>query len=212
MSTSTRQVAVWNESRASIEQTDADLIRAVRSGDMEAAAALYCRHCAAALRAARAIGGQGMAEDLVAEAFTRVLTSIHAGGGPDHALRPYLVTTIRHLFVDAVRRSSREVLVGEDRELEGPTRPDDTDALVDQKVMFEVLAVLPARWREILWRTVVLDEPLTVAGASMGLNANAAAALGFRARAGLCKAYRQRVSASLSPASRADSDPSTRTA
>lgn len=212
MSTSTQQVTVRTEPADGVAETDAELIRAVRSGDMDAAGSLYCRHCGAALRAARAIGGQGMAEDLVAEAFTRVLTSIHAGGGPDHGFRPYLVTTIRHLFIDAVRRSSREVLVGEAPERVDVVQSDDTDALVDQSVMFEVLAVLPARWREILWRTIVLDEPLTVAGAAMGLNANAAAALGFRARAGLCKAYRQRVSPTLSPGGPADARPSVRTA
>ena len=212
MSTSTQQVEIWTEPPDSPADTDLELIRAVRNGDMDAAASLYSRHCGAALRAARAIGGQGMAEDLVAEAFTRVLTSIHAGGGPDHGFRPYLVTTIRHLFVDAVRRSSREVLVGEDPERVDLVQPDDTDALVDQSVMFEVLAVLPARWREILWRTIVLDQPLVVAGAAMGLNANAAAALGFRARAGLCKAYRERVSAALPPRKSAGGGSSARTA
>lgn len=166
---------------------------------MDATAALYSRHLGSGLRAARTIGGQGMADDLVAEAFTRILTSIRAGKGPDHAFRPYLVTTIRHLFVDTVRRHAHEVLVGESSEVIDLVQPDQSEALLDQSVMVDVLAQLPPRWREVLWRTVVLDEPLSLVGISMGLNANAVAALNFRARAGLGRAYRDRVSATMPP-------------
>lgn len=212
MDTSTRRAMVWTSPTGTTEEGDAALILASRSGDLDAIATLYSRHCPAALRAARAIGGPGMAEDLVAEAFTRVLTSIRAGGGPDHALRPYLVTTIRHLFVDAVRRSAREVLVGESAEAIDGIQPDDSESCVEHSVMFEVLVALPPRWREILWRTIVLDEPLCIVGASMGLNANAAAALSFRARAGLAKAYRDQVAATMPPWRCLDDGPTSRSA
>ena len=41
--------------------------------------------------------GHGVAEDLVSEAFTKVLVVILHGAGPQHAFRPYLVATIRNL-------------------------------------------------------------------------------------------------------------------
>jgi RNA polymerase sigma factor (sigma-70 family) len=205
MDTSTRRTMAWTSPTGPTEASDATLILASRSGDLDAIATLYSRHCAAALRAARAIGGHGLAEDLAAEAFTRVLATIRAGGGPDRALRPYLVTTIRHLFVDAVRRGAREVLVGENSDVMDRAQPDDCEARAEQSVMFEVLAALPPRWREVLWRTIVLDEPLSAVGASMGLNANAVAALSFRARAGLGRAYRDRVVPTM-PSERACDD------
>ena len=57
-----------------------------------------------------------------------------------------------------------------------------------------MLTTLPTRWREILWRTIVVGEPLSVVAATMGLKPNAAAALSFRARRGLSKAYQNRLS------------------
>jgi RNA polymerase sigma factor (sigma-70 family) len=179
-------------------ETDSALIHAVRAGDMDAASTLYARHYAAALRAARGIGGQGIAEDLVAEAFTKVLASLIRGHGPDHALRPYLVTTIRNLYVDGIRRNAREFPVGDSEVLDG-VQPDDSEALLEHSLMLEVLTTLPPRWREILWRTIVVGEPLSVVAATMGLKPNAAAALSFRARGGLGKAYRDRVNAAGEP-------------
>lgn len=176
------------------EVPDAALLRRLRAGDTEAAASLYLRHHQYALRAARGIANANVAEDLVSEAFARVLASIQHGGGPDRAFRAYLVTTIRHLFVDLLRSAAHEVLVGEDlelRETEAPA-PDCCDTLIDRLSTVELLADLPARWQEILWRTVVLGEPLAQVGPAMGLSPNAAAALGFRARAGLVRAYRLR--------------------
>lgn len=177
------------------DPTDAALLRLLRAGDMEAAASLYLRHHQHAVRIARSIANVNVADDLVSEAFVRILAAVRQGRGPDQAFRAYLVTTIRHLFVDSLRAASHEVLVGDDLEVRDGEAwtPDCCDSLVESLGTVELLADLPARWQEILWRTVVLGEPLAQAGASMGLNANAAAALSFRARGGLARAYRART-------------------
>jgi RNA polymerase sigma factor (sigma-70 family) len=156
--------------------------------------ALYERHYAAALRTARGVAGPGLAEDLVSDAFTKVFTSILHGAGPDRSLRPYLATTIRHLYVDLIRKGAKEFLIG-DQEALDRLQPDGSDLVLEESLVVEVLSTLPPRWREILWRTIILGEPLSVAGARMGLNANAAAALVFRARGGLRTAYLARTSA-----------------
>jgi DNA-directed RNA polymerase specialized sigma24 family protein len=181
------------EHDAAVEE-DLVLLAAVRRGDMAAMSALYGRHHAAALRTARGVGGAGLAVDLVSDAFTKVFTSILHGSGPDRLMRPYLATTIRHLYVDRVRKGAHEFLVG-DSEVLDRLQPDDTEAVLEESLVVDVLATLPPRWREILWRTIILGEPLSVAGAKMGLNANAAAALNFRARGGLRTAYLARTSA-----------------
>ena len=175
-------------------EADLALLAAVRRGDMAAMSVLYGRHYAAALRTARAVGGAGLADDLVSDAFTKVFTSILHGSGPDHFLRPYLATTIRNLYVDRVRKGAHEFLVG-DPEVLDRLQADSTDLVLEESLVVEVLSALPPRWREILWRTIILGEPLSLAGAKMGLNANAAAALNFRARGGLRTAYLARTSA-----------------
>lgn len=174
-------------------EEDLALLAAVRRGDRDAMSALYGRHYAAAMRTARAVGGAGLADDLVSDAFIRVFTSILNGSGPDRLLRPYLATTIRNLYVDRVRKGAHELLVGEPEVLDR-LQPDDSEVVLEESAVVEVLSTLPPRWREILWRTIILGEPLAVAGAKMGLNANAAAALNFRARGGLRAAYLARPS------------------
>jgi RNA polymerase sigma factor (sigma-70 family) len=167
---------------------DLELLAAVRSGDRSAMSTLYQRHYGAALRTARGVGGPGLADDLVRDAFTRVFTTVLHGSGPNRQLKAYLATTIRHLYVDQIRRSAREFLVG-DPEVLDRTQTDDTHGVLEESLVVDLLATLPPRWREILWRTIILGEPPALAGAKMGLNANAAAALGFRARRGLRAAY-----------------------
>ena len=172
--------------------SDAELLLAVRQGDMVACARLYVRHHDAALRAARAIGGPGIAQDLVAEAFTKVLSALLKGMGPDRALRPYLFATIRTVYVDTVRKSSHELPTAEFEHYDDG-RPDDSESVLERSMLAELMGQLPPRWSEILWRTVVLGEPLAVVAAKMGLNPNAAAALNFRARAGLRRAYEEQL-------------------
>lgn len=175
-------------------EEDLRLLAAARRGDRDAMSSLYGRHHAAALRTARAVGGAGLADDLVSDAFTKVFTSILHGCGPDRLIRPYLATTIRNLYVDKVRKGAHEFLVG-DSEVLDRLQPDETDVVLEESLVVDVLATLPPRWREILWRTIIVGEPLSVAGAKMGLNANAAAALSFRARGGLRTAYLAQASA-----------------
>ena len=180
---------------------DVTLFSAIRSGDVSAMSVLYARHHAAALRTARAIGGPGLADDLVSDAFTRVLSSILNGSGPEHAFRPYLATTIRNLYVDGLRRRAREFPVG-DPEVLDRLQADGSDAVLGANEVVDVLSALPPRWREVLWRTLILGEPLSVVGERLGLSENAVAALGFRARGGLRAAYLARARAEDDGASR----------
>ena len=188
--------ATTTEAHDPAVEEDLALLAAVRRGDMAAMSTLYGRHYAAAVRTARAVGGAGLADDLVSDAFAKVFTSILHGSGPDRLLRPYLATTIRNLYVDRVRKGAHEFLVGDSETLDR-LQPDASDAVLEESLVVDVLATLPPRWREILWRTIILGEPLSVAGAKMGLNANAAAALNFRARGGLRTAYLAQASADV---------------
>ena len=89
------------------EPGDAELISAVRGGDVDAYGELFSRHVDAARRLARQLVSAGDADDLVSEAFAKVLSVLQRGGGPDLAFRAYLLTAVRRLHVDKIRAGSR---------------------------------------------------------------------------------------------------------
>src|SRR5687767_6548434 len=86
---------------------DGELIAAVRSGDTDAYGELFARHVDAGRRLARSLTDPVAADDLVSEAFTKVLVVLQRGAGPDLAFRPYLLTAVRRLHVDGIRATDR---------------------------------------------------------------------------------------------------------
>ena len=80
-------------------RSDAELITAVRVGDTNAYEELYRRHVDAAMSVGRHLtGSRADAEDVVSEAFARVLSALQRGAGPEMAFRPYLLTSVRNAF------------------------------------------------------------------------------------------------------------------
>src|SRR4051794_33955277 len=103
--------------------TDAELLDAVRSGDSAAYGQLYTRHMAAAQSLAhQLVRGPTDADDVVAEAFARVLDLLHRGGGPVDGFRPYLLTAVRRVAYDRYRGERRQVATGTIEELD-PGQP-----------------------------------------------------------------------------------------
>src|SRR5689334_9766148 len=92
----------------SASATDAELIERVRCGDLDAYTALFRRHYDVALRQARRLTDAHAAEDLVSEAFTKVLDLLRRGRGPDRAFRAYLLTTVRRLHMNHLRAAVQE--------------------------------------------------------------------------------------------------------
>jgi RNA polymerase sigma factor (sigma-70 family) len=170
--------------------SDADLIAAVRGGDAEAYGELYARHVDSARRLARSLSSDGEADDLVSEAFAKVLVVLQRGEGPDTALRPYLLTALRRLHVDRVRSVAR-------------TRPTDDIAAYDQGEEFHDTAVagfesgaaarafssLPERWQLVLWHLEVEGQKPADVAPLLGISANSVSALAYRAREGLRQAF-----------------------
>src|SRR6187551_1029792 len=88
--------------------SDAELIGAVRRGTIQAYGQLYARHVHAAHNLARQLARSPIeADDLVSDAFAKVLSVLRAGGGPDSAFRAYLLTALRHTAYDKARRDRR---------------------------------------------------------------------------------------------------------
>jgi RNA polymerase sigma factor (sigma-70 family) len=172
---------------------DAELITAARAGDETAYEELYRRHRAAALRFARSLtGAGGDAEDLVADAFARVLAALRGGNGPDQAFRPYLLSSVRNAFYDHARRAAREQPVDELTPL-APGVPfvDPVLAKDESRLVAIAFGDLPERWQLVLWHTEVEGEKPAQVASLLGISANAVSALAYRAREGLRERYLQ---------------------
>ena len=110
------------------DRDDATLIAAVRGGDTDAYGVLFERHVDAARRLARSLARDGDADDLVSEAFAKVLPVLVRGDGPEVAFRPYLLTAVRRLDVDRHRALAR-------------SRPTDDESVLDAGEPFSDTAV-----------------------------------------------------------------------
>jgi RNA polymerase sigma factor (sigma-70 family) len=172
------------------EPGDAELISAVRGGDTDAYGELFGRHVDAARRLARQLGSAADADDLVSEAFVRVLSVLQRGGGPDLAFRAYLLTAVRRLHVDRIRAGSR-LHSTDDLEPFDPGVPFRDTAVegFENAAAARAFASLPERWQMVLWHTEVEGQKPAEIAPLLGMSANSVAALAYRAREGLRQAF-----------------------
>ncbi|MEV5343502.1 sigma-70 family RNA polymerase sigma factor, partial [Streptomyces sp. NPDC052676] len=202
--------------------SDAELIDRMRSGDDTAYEELYRRHADAVRRYARTCCRDAhTADDLTAEVFARMLQAVRGGSGPEHAVRAYLLTSVRRVAANWTDSAKREQLVDDFAvfaaqaarvtEMSGTTASPGSfgaglDLGADVRAMHEAeqsLAMrafrsLPERWQAVLWHTEVEDESPSEVATLFGLDANGTRVLASRAREGLKQAYLQaHVSATL---------------
>jgi RNA polymerase sigma factor (sigma-70 family) len=170
--------------------SDAELISGVRGGDVAAYGQLFMRHKHAANRLARQLVRGSDADDLVAEAFAKVLTVLQSGGGPDVAFRAYLLTAVRRLHVDRVRTAQR-VQTTDDLSPFDPGVPftDTAVAGFESGAAAKAFASLPERWQLVLWHLEVEGQKPADIAPLLGMSANSVSALAYRAREGLRQAF-----------------------
>lgn len=171
-------------------RADEALIASSRAGDRRAFAELWSRHYRSGLTVARQFTNID-ADDLVSESFARIYKRTVEGGGPTGAFRPYLYTTIRNLAC-SWGTASRDVQVDEIEDVGEVESADEPVArALDRTLTVRAYRTLPKRWQTVLWYTEVEGlEPHDVAPL-LGMTANAVAALSYRAREGLRKAWLQ---------------------
>src|SRR6202161_272134 len=179
---------------------------------------LYVEHAPVARAVALSMVPRGVADDIVAEAFTRVLGAIRAGGGPGLAFRAYLLTAVRNTANDWLRASRRTTAVGdveqdlEDRVPEenlglarlsrGPEA--EAEARLEAQLEDTDFAKLPERWQAVLWQLEVETKGPAAVAPAFGLSANGVSALAVRAREALRQAYlAEHVGANIPEACRA---------
>ncbi|MFD3512457.1 sigma-70 family RNA polymerase sigma factor [Streptomyces sp. NPDC058657] len=194
--------------------SDADLIERMQGGDDLAYEELFRRHSAAVRRyAGTCCRDAHTADDLTAEVFARTLQAVRGGSGPEHAVRAYLLTTVRRVAATWAKTTRREQLV-EDfavfaAQAARTSEVSDDDTLdlgadvramheAEQTLAMQAFRSLPERWQAVLWHTTVEEESPSTVAPLFGLTANATAVLASRAREGLKQAYLQaHVSTSL---------------
>ena len=176
---------------------------------------LYVEHAPVARRIALSMVPRDVADDIVAEAFTRVLGAIRAGGGPGIVFRAYLLTAVRNTANDWLRASRRTTAIGDvEQDLEerapeenmgvarlsrGPEA--ETEARAEARLVAKAFGHLPTRWRAVLWQLEVEGKAPAAVAPMFGLSANGVSALAVRAREGLRQAYLQEHIGSNIPAS-----------
>ena len=172
------------------EPGDAELISAVRAGDLEAYGTLFERHVEAARRLARQLVSAGDVDDLVSDAFSKVLGVLQKGGGPDLAFRAYLLTSLRRLHVDKIRANSR-LTPTDDLTPYDPGVPFEDTAVsgFDNAAAAKAFAALPERWQQVLWHTEVEGQKPAEIAPLLGMSPNSVSALAYRAREGLRQAF-----------------------
>ncbi|MET7898671.1 sigma-70 family RNA polymerase sigma factor [Streptomyces mirabilis] len=194
--------------------SDADLIGRMRAGDDTAYEELYRRHAEAVRRYARTCCRDAhTADDLTAEVFARMLQAVRRGHGPEHAVRAYLLTTVRRVAASWTKSAKREQLVDDfavfaaQSSRTSEVSDDETLDLgadvramheAEQSMAMQAFRSLPERWQAVLWHTEVEDESPSEVAPLFGLDANGTRVLASRAREGLKQAYLQaHVSATL---------------
>ncbi|MFD7485433.1 sigma-70 family RNA polymerase sigma factor [Streptomyces mirabilis] len=194
--------------------SDADLIGRMRAGDDTAYEELYRRHAEAVRRYARTCCRDAhTADDLTAEVFARMLQAVRRGHGPQHAVRAYLLTTVRRVAASWTKSAKREQLVDDfavfAAQSSRTSEVSDEETLdlgadvramheAEQSMAMQAFRSLPERWQAVLWHTEVEDESPSEVATLFGLDANGTRVLASRAREGLKRAYLQaHVSATL---------------
>ena len=170
--------------------SDAELISRVRGGDVAAYGELFSRHKDAANRLAKQLVRGPDSDDLVSEAFAKVLTVLQGGGGPDVAFRAYLLTAVRRLHVDRVRAGQR-LQTTDDMTPFDPGVPfkDTAVAGFETGAAAKAFASLPERWQLVLWHLEVEGQKPADIAPLLGMSANSVSALAYRAREGLRQAF-----------------------
>ncbi|MFI0811007.1 sigma-70 family RNA polymerase sigma factor [Streptomyces echinatus] len=190
-----------------VPPADGELIARMRAGDDSAYAELYRRHADAVRRYARTCCRDGhTADDLTAEVFARMLQAVRGGSGPEHAVRAYLLTSVRRVAAHWTKSARREQLVddfalftqqagrvAEAADGDSPGLGADVRALheAEQSMAMRAFRSLPERWQAVLWHTEVEDESPSEVAVLFGLDANGTRVLASRAREGLKQAYLQ---------------------
>jgi RNA polymerase sigma factor (sigma-70 family) len=167
-------------------------VAATYAGNSRAYGLLWTRYEALARSVAWTLVSpdRARADDIVSEAFARVLGAINRGGGPTDAFRPYLLMTVRNVSTDMYRRyNSKVAAVGHLQELEPHLDPVLNPDNADAELALKAWASLKDADRRLLYRSMIDELPSAQLGQELGLNPAAVNTRTARARERLRHAF-----------------------
>lgn len=176
-------------------RTDNEIVAAVRDGDIASYAELYRRHYRMAGSVARRAGVSfDDADDVVAEAYMKVLRALHSGLGPTENFPGYLATAVRRVAWTAQELSWRYRPTDDALFLETPADIAEVESLASTAAG-SALAALPQASQSLLWRVDVEGHRVADIALEAGKSPNSVSAAACRARKRLRAEYARRVGA-----------------
>ncbi len=145
---------------------------------------LWTRHASAAGRLARQFRGDWDADDLVSEAYTRVLDLVRRGRGPTDAFRPYLFAVVRNV-AQAWSKKVADPVDDFDAYADPVTEHDPAIRSLESSLTRRAFEALPERQRAVLWYTEVEGMTPQQISPLLGMTPNSVSALAYRARESL---------------------------
>ncbi|ODA89575.1 hypothetical protein ATY41_04680 [Leifsonia xyli subsp. xyli] len=178
------------------------LLERVRAGDTSAYGELWSRHrnraYTIAMRTTRSIE----ADDLVAEAFTRIFDLLRRGKGPKRNFGGYLASTIKNIAVNAARRA-REIpyddIEGSGLDAGGSSADPAVSPRLENSGVWDAMRELPERWQSVLWHSEVEGMSAAELAATFGVSPSVVAQLAYRARRGLLRELARRDHVGIDP-------------
>jgi RNA polymerase sigma-70 factor (ECF subfamily) len=119
------------------------LLRHARQFDEQALAEIYDTLSPAIYAyAMRLLGDVDLAEDCVAETFSRFLNALHAGGGPQNYLKAYLYRVAHNWITDRFRHIRPETSLDQELELTADQDSEPHISVADEMERQELRAAL----------------------------------------------------------------------
>jgi len=160
------------------------LVTEAKPLDREAIVDLYDRHSSGMFRYAyRLLGNQDLAEECVAETFSRFLHAVKSGKGPSENVQAYLYRMAHNWITDQYRRQPQPSL---ELDLEGhPDHSSNPSTLVHQSLERErvrkALQRLPFDQQRVIEMRFLDGLPHEEVALSLGKSIEATRALQYRA-------------------------------
>jgi RNA polymerase sigma-70 factor, ECF subfamily len=137
--------------------------------------ALYAEHGPAVLAYAEGFTrDRGRAEDIVHETFLRAWRHLPRLLADDQPVRPWLLLVARRLLIDAARAARARPLLTEEDQAAGPAVDGGLEQLLDQTVLVEALRRLSPAHRQIVIEAFILETPMHLTAARLGVPAGTA--------------------------------------
>lgn len=139
--------------------SDAEIVLAVASADLQALAQLYDRYGALAYSVAlRVLNDAGLAEDVVQESFLKIWSAAESFDPRRGSVRTWLMTIVRNRSIDQLRGHGahvrQELDLGQARHVSavGPGSDpwQDVSLSLERKAVAEALSRLPAEQKQAL--------------------------------------------------------------